>query len=560
MENQRRLESELSQARRQLEALFAHSSDLIFFVDAEGRMFEVNSAAGPMLRYSEAELLQMSYLDLVPEVNREELMQRFSNVLQGNAEQFETQLLDVDGQLVDVEVWGIPLVDQGAVVGVFGAARDISARKQIEATMREMAFHDDLTGLPNMRAMRQHVDELKRAELPFALIVLDIDRFKSVNDRWGHRAGDLLLQAVASRLGARLPDNARLFRYGGDELIGVLQSPDESEAIAFAEDLQGRFDEPFVARGTVLSLSASIGLAWFPADGVDLDVLFSRADNAMYAAKRSGRNTLTLARSLDRGRIEDQLDLELDFLEALRNGELTVAFQPVMTVDTGVLHGVETLARWHHPRFGDVSPEVFIPLAEECGLIVELGVFVLERACMQVARWRDEGLGDVRVSVNTSIHQYVHDDFPSTLQRVLRRYDVDPRRFVLEITESATAETSVVSSQLARLADLGVEIAIDDFGTGYSSLRYLREFPLDYLKIDRSFLSEKETSDVDRNLISTIIGLGHALGLRVVAEGVESGSQLAFLREQGAEFAQGTYFSGAMPGDALGSWLAQRDA
>ncbi|MGK0716153.1 putative bifunctional diguanylate cyclase/phosphodiesterase [Leucobacter sp. W1153] len=682
MVKKKQLEVELAYLRGRFEALFAHSPDLNYFIDTSGQVFEISSAAGPILRFTAEQLQQMSYLDLVYEQDRELVEQRFASVLSGEVQRFETRLIDVDGVPIEFEILAIPVQEGGELVGAFGVARDISRRKdverqllaseqryralfddnvdavltydtegrfvainhatevmmgydadeligqpflpyivpamreytieqfmsvkqgdpvqyetamfnragevvdlhitvipimvdgemqgihcvgkditkrkQLEAALNDMAYHDYLTGLPNQRSMNRHLAELMAAHLPFALYMLDLDRFKSVNDSWGHETGDLLLKSVTKRLAARIPQNARLFRYGGDEMVAVLQSAEESEVMRFAEQLQELFEESFVIKDHEVVASASIGIATFPEDGDLIDTIFRKADNAMYFAKQHGRNTHAVYRAIAREGEEQLLQLEIELRGALRAGEMSVRYQPQVNLKTGALHGIEALLRWDSPRLGPITPEDFIPIAEESGIIVELGTWVLDTACAQLADWRERGLGRLKVSVNVSIHQFYHDDFLVTLRRTLEKYAVDPTQLVLEITESIASNADLVVTQLIELKKIGVEVAIDDFGTGYSSLQYLKNYPIDYMKIDRTFLEEMETSQADRDLIATIITLAHNLGLQTVAEGAETEAHIEFLRAHESEFAQGFYFSGPLTAAQFERWIAER--
>lgn len=684
MGKKKRLEAELVRVRSRLESLFEHSPDLNYFIDPSGRVFEIGSAVGPALRYSAEQLAGMTYLDLIAEPEREAVQARFASVLRGSVERFETSLIDIDGAANEFEVLAIPVEERGEIVGAFGVARDISARKQIErrlqvseqryralfddnvdavltfdlegrfvavngatermmgyradellgrpflpyivpgqrphtaeqysrvmlgesvqyetamynsagtvvdlhitvipisidgemqgvhcvgkditernrleTALRDMAYHDYLTGLPNQRAMHRHLEDLIAGQRPHAVLMVDLDRFKSVNDSWGHEIGDLLLRAVTRRLGASLPEQARLFRYGGDELVAVLQADAEAEVVRFAEHLRERFAESFVIRDHEVVMTASIGIACYPEDGEEIDTVFKKADNAMYFAKQRGRNTFAIYHAIARDGGDQHLQLEIELRGALRKGELSVVYQPQIDLATGELHGVEALMRWDSPRLGSVAPMDFIPIAEESGLIVELGAWVLETACAQVAAWRAQGLGRLRVSVNTSIHQFDHAGFIPGLRRALARHDVDPSQLVLEITESVASNADVVVAQLIELKKIGVKVAIDDFGTGYSSLQYLKDYPVDYLKIDRSFLEQMESQQTDRDLVATIITLAHNLGLATVAEGAETEVQMQFLREHRSDFAQGFYYSEPLTPSEFEGWIVAHAA
>ncbi len=558
MTSKRELETELAHLRDRVTSLFKYSPDLIYVVDREGKLFEINSAAGPMLRYSPEQLQELSYADLFVPDERDGVMQRFARVMSGEVEQFEARLSDVDGVPHDFEVLAIPVVEHGEIVGAFGTARDISERARLQAELHHMAFTDHLTGMPNQRAMQQHLDELLAAGAPFALLLLDLDRFKAINDHLGHAAGDLLLRSVTLRLQVGMPAHARLFRYGGDELVIVLQADSEAQVLRFAEYVRQCFVEPFVLKDKDVTVSTSVGIATYPEDGSHVDTLFTKADNAMYFSKAHGRNTFTMYRAIEREGDEQRLQLELELRSALRAGELSVWFQPQVDLHTGELGGFEALMRWESPRLGLVDPADFIPIAEESGIIVELGAWVLEHACKQLAVWQRQGHGNVGLSVNVSIHQFYHPGYVESVQRTLAKYAVEPSQIMLELTESIASNADVVVAQLRALKQLGVLVAIDDFGTGYSSLQVLRRFPLDYIKIDRSFVAGIAEDEGDRKLVATIISLAHNLGLKTTAEGVETEAQLECLRECGADLAQGHYFAEALDATTASEWITAR--
>ncbi len=554
------VERQLQASEQRYRALFEDNIDAVLTFDLDGRFVAVNHATERMTGYEASALIGRSFLPfIVPEL-QEYTFEQFSRVREGKSVQYETAMYNSAGEVVDLHITVIPVTIDGQLDGVHCIGKDITQRNRLEAALNEMAYHDHLTGLPNQRAMQRELDELQAARTPYAVLILDLDRFKSVNDSWGHEVGDLLLRAVTNRLSTGLPEHARLFRYGGDELVAVLRTADESAMVQFAEQLQSRFNDPFVILDHEVVMSSSIGIACFPQDGDSAETIFRKADNAMYFAKQHGRNTFAVYHDVATPQSDQLLKLELELRGALRKGELSVVYQPQIDLRTGELHGLEALARWQSPAFGAVAPLDFIPIAEESGLIVEMGTWVLESACAQLAEWRDRGLGKLRVAVNTSIHQLDHEDFVPIVQRLLETYRLDPSQIVIEITESIASNADVIVARLSRLKELGIRIAIDDFGTGYSSLQYLKDYPVDYLKIDRSFLEKMEQNQADRDLVSTIITLAHNLGLATVAEGAETAVQMAFLREHESDFAQGLFYSEPLSAGDFERWLAERSS
>lgn len=554
----RRLKAELASMRRRFEALFAHSPDMIFFLDPQGRIFEANTKAEPLLRYPRETLFTKNYLDMVLEDDIAEAQQHFARVLAGGVERFETRLKDVDGVPGYFEIFAFPIIEKSAVVGVFGFARDIRKQKALEAQLHEMAYHDYLTGLPNQRALLEHVDAALARDEPVTLLMIDIDRFKAVNDARGHQAGDALLIEVARRLEADRPAHVRLFRYGGDEFIAVMRTDEPHAALDLATALQAKFEEPFEVDEHRLRMTVSIGIAMSPDDGGTLDELLIKADNAMYFSKRHGRNTTMLYGQINEDDEARSTHLEIELRSALRAGQIYAVYQPQVRLATGGVFGVEALMRWRHPVLGEIGPNEFIPIAEDSGLIVELGSWMLQHVFEQSVRWSEASFGPVRVSVNLSMHQFSHGELLATVHHLLRRTGADPRNIVLEITESVSAEPEVVTSQLRELRRLGFQLAIDDFGTGYSSMRRLIDYPLDFLKIDRSFIINIHTGRTDRALVSAVTAFAHGIGLRVVAEGVENEDQLQVLRECHADIAQGYYFAKPLSLEAVETWLAEQ--
>jgi diguanylate cyclase (GGDEF)-like protein/PAS domain S-box-containing protein len=434
---------------------------------------------------------------------------------------------------------------------------DISELKQTQARIEHQAFHDPLTGLPNRLLFKDRLDQaLKRAQRAgerFAMLYLDLDRFKNVNDSLDHMLGDRLLRTVAERLKATTRSSDTFARLGGDEFV-VLMSPIRAPADMFAtaDRVLGAFNEPFVVNEREIYLTVSIGISVYPDDGEDAVTLVRNADLAMYHAKRQGGDAFQLFSSEMYDEVVHRVQLETHLRRALNLGQLRLCYQPVVDASTGVLSGAEALLRWDHPDLGAVSPEKFIPLAEETGLICTIGTWVLEQACRQARAWRQRGLGDVHTSVNVSARQLVSSAFPNTLRRILREAGISGDALTLEITENTLMSASGQAvAMLRELKDTGVCISIDDFGTGYSSLSYLKRFPIDALKIDRSFVVDLPHDKESVAIARSILALARNLGLQVLAEGVETRSQLEFLTAEGCDRIQGFYFSRPVPADQI---------
>ncbi len=434
-------------------------------------------------------------------------------------------------------------------VGVFS---DISAIKQSQEQLNHLAHHDPLTDLPNrllFSARLSHaIEHARRSQTHVAVLYLDLDRFKNVNDTLGHPVGDQLLQMVAWRMREHLRECDTVARLGGDEFVVTLDRvEDASEVTAVAQKLLDVFDEPFVVADNELHLGASIGIAMFPEDGNDMATLLKNADAAMYLSKEEGRNTFRFYTTELSASAEERFHLEVGLRHALDRGEFCVFYQPLVDMSSGSIVAAEALLRWRHPEYGLVAPDRFIPLAEDTGLIVPIGEWVLREACQQFVSWRKQGLGLKRVSVNISGVQVQRGDLVGTVQRIVRETGIESGCLELEITESQLMkEPEQATATLDGLQALGVELAIDDFGTGYSSLGYLKRFPLDNLKVDKSFVHDIATDANDAAIVRAVIALAENLQLRVTAEGVETEAQKDFLLTHGCKLAQGWLFGRPM--------------
>jgi len=424
-------------------------------------------------------------------------------------------------------------------------------RSRLQAQLIDHAYHDSLTGLPNRRLARDRIaSSIKRAARTrqgLAVLWIDLDRFKQINDQYGHPVGDAVLQQTAQRLTERLRSSDTLARMGGDEFMALIEGTTSREgAEALAEDLLEVLALPMQVDELELSITASIGISIYPEDGETGDSLAQHADQAMYAAKFGCCGVLTFSPEMDREPAERR-ELEAELAFALENEGFTVAYQPLCLPD-GVLKGFEALLRFNSPRLGNVPPCDFIPVCEETQLIVPLGEWVLREVCRQSREWQEAGLPGASIAVNISALQFARDDFADTVAQILAETGHPPAMLVLELTESIVMHDFAESArQMERLKRLGVRIAIDDFGTGYSSLSYLHRLPIDVLKIDRSFIENLNEPEGTGPIVEAVLSMAHTLGLRVVAEGVETAAQLDKLRQGGCDIIQGYFFSRPVP-------------
>ncbi len=454
--------------------------------------------------------------------------------------------------------------DDAGTLQLRGTVQDVTAARQAEAHIQYLAHYDALTGLPNraswLAQAHTALRTAQRHEHALAVLFLDLDHFKTVNDSLGHPVGDRLLQTIARRLSACLREEDVLARVGGDEFVTLLPrltQPDDAATVA--RKMLEALTHPVRIDGHDLNLSVSIGIAVHPADGSDIDTLLKHADTAMYSAKEAGRDTYQFFTPEMNVRAFERLMLESALRRAVERNELTLHYQPQVDATSGHVSGCEALVRWRHPELGMVPPAHFIPVAEASGLIVALGQWVLREACRQQVRWRQAGRPPLTVAVNISALQFRKTGFTDTVAAILRETGADARHIELEITESALMQPSPeLHGQLQRLREMGLTLALDDFGTGYSSLAYLKRLPISRLKIDRSFVRDLPGDVEDAAITAATLSLARDLGLEVVAEGVETQAQYDYLRARGCALVQGFLFSTALPADELMAWIEAR--
>jgi diguanylate cyclase (GGDEF)-like protein len=491
---------------------------------------------------------------IVPERHRRSYAAAVNRILTGSPEipvvsgPLEMIAMHADGREFPVEVSVAALHLQGGMA--FGSfVRDISDRKRMEARLLERGLTDELTALPNRALLGDRLDRalsrLARSGSSLAVISVDVDRFKVVNDSLGHAAGDLLLRAIAVRFHAAIRPTDTVARFGGDEFVVICEDVDEVQALGLARRLLDALERPIELMNHRIHAGASMGIVLTQDPARAADDLLRDADAAMYRAKRNGGGRAELFDAATRIRALARLEMEADLRDAIDGGELHVEFQPILRLDPPGAHGVEALVRWNHAMRGRTAPSDFIPVAEETGLIVPLGAFVLDTACRQLAAWDAEGLEGLSVAVNLSGRQLAEAGIVDVVRNAVCAAGIEPGRLCLEITESVLMEdTTAAVTILGRLHELGVNLAVDDFGTGYSSLVYLRRFPVQQLKLDTVFISGLGRSREDTTIVKTVIDLAHALGLEAVAEGVETQEQLTALRAMGCDLGQGYLCSG----------------
>lgn len=548
----------LEAAQRDFELFFNLIPDLACIVSKDGYFKKVNKAWETTLGYTLEEVLRTPMLEFIHPDDLENTLKEIAR--QGptyRTKHFINRYRHKNGTYRWFD-WTTTFTRDDATR--FGVARDITDQRLAEGKAREMARqitysaqHDFLTGLPNRMLLNERVSLAislaERHEKKAALMFLDLDGFKHINDSLGHPTGDKLLQSIAARLRDCVHDTDTVSRQGGDEFVVLLSEVDHAEDVAAtARRVLRAVAEPHFVDGHELYVTTSIGVSVYPEDGLDAETLIKNADTAMYQAKENGRESCKFFTAEMNIRAVARQSIEESLRRALERREFVVHYQPRIDLRTGAITGAEALLRWTHPIRGPVSPAQFIPVAEDCGLIRPIGRWVLREACRQAQQWANAGLPRLTMAVNISALEFRNQNFLEGVLGILKETGLDPRLLELELTESVLMKhTSATESILKSLRSTGVQISVDDFGTGYSSLSYLRKFPIDALKIDQSFVGQITTAADETTIVTAVIGMGRSLRLRVIAEGVETQEELAFLQAHHCDEAQGYYFSPPLP-------------
>jgi len=547
-------------------AVLAAIPDTFFRLSPEGVYLDYEQGHAPAAVFNEQACAGRHVSDVLPQPIAERLMAQLEAVLSTQSIRSVDYELERDGAVHHFEA---RLVNTGAGA-VLGLVRDISERKRTEEQIRRLAYCDSLTGIPNRQAFLETLErELARSRQygnKFAVLFMDLDSFKRINDTLGHDIGDLLLKVVSERLRETIrpsdmvsrSEHANLARLGGDEftiLIPDLECVDD--ALNVAHRVRDAMRRSFLLDGHEIFVTASIGISLYPEDGEDCTSLLKYADTAMYHAKNCGKNNAKLYSSALTTQIMSHVKLEVGLRKALQNNELYLLYQPQFDVPTARIVGVEALVRWRHPELGVIPPNDFIPLAEETGLIVPIGAWVLHTACHQARAWQRQCHRALRVAVNLSARQFKDEGLAQTVLAVLHDTGLDPRMLELELTEGTLMDDALATmATLEQLRGIGVYLSIDDFGTGYSSMNYLKRFDVRALKIDKSFISGLPQDSENAAITRAIIAMAHGLKLAVVAEGVETGEQLALLQQYGCDLAQGYLLGRPSPEHAITEMLA----
>jgi diguanylate cyclase (GGDEF)-like protein/PAS domain S-box-containing protein len=559
-------EQRLRESEERYRMLFNNTMDAILIVDLTGRILDINDPAIRQYGYTRDVMLQMHITEIDTPQDSVNVPARLALVNSQGQAKFEAQHRNAQGRIFPVEVRATKVLLDGQTA-FFGLCRDVSAEKKAQERIEYLAFHDELTGLPNrvqgQYQLQQALTRASRHHEQMALLYLDLDQFKHVNDTYGHAVGDQLLKDLAERLRAQLQAGDILCRLSADEFMLVLpvdvDGGDPVTSVArICERLLASIAVPFDIQGYQIHVSSSIGVAIYPADGTDGETLMRNSDQALFAAKRAGRQTYYLFEP----RLNDELHHFIQTRDALRAAlerqELIVHYQPQLDLSTGRVVGVEALVRWRRPGVGLVMPSGFIAVAEESGLIVPLGRWVLAEACRQAAAWRQAGWPDLVVAVNLSAVQFRQQQVVEDVRAALAESGLAPNGLDLELTESLLYREESVPATLLDWKDRGIQISIDDFGTGYSSLAYLKRFKVDKIKIDRSFVVSLVSNAEDRAIVEAIIQIAHGLNIRILAEGIERTEQAKQLSAMGCDEVQGYLYAPPLSAAELTRWLEDR--
>jgi len=566
-------EVELGQAemetQQRFRSLVQNSSDVITVVDATGTIQYQTPSVAQVFGYDADDLLGTDLATLVhPDDVRNVQRTLLATGLTSGSELIECRVRHSDGTYRHVETAVSARLDDPLVGGMIMNTRDITERKELEEQLAHQAFHDSLTGLANRALFRNRVEHalhrMRRMQNPIAVLLFDLDGFKNVNDSLGHAFGDAFLSAVSDRLQALLRPSDTPCRLGGDEFAVLIEDLNDGiDATLVAERILDSLRQPFMVEGKEVVTTASLGITIAESTSRDADDLLRNADVAMYTAKSRGRNRCELFKPSMHKAMLDRLDLEADLRRAMERGEFVLHYQPTVSLASGWISGMEALVRWNSPERGMVPPGMFISVAEDTGLIVPLGAWVLEEACRQAVAWKQEFGSDAprTMSVNLSARQLQDDNLVASVSKILYESGIRPEHVVLEITESAIMhDADKMTARLHELKALGVRLAIDDFGTGYSSMSYLCSFPIDILKIDRSFVHGVGDEPQKMGIVRTIVELGRILDLQTVAEGIELDEEWQQLRELECDLGQGFWFARPLSVDQAVELLSKQAA
>lgn len=546
----------LIKSEQRYRSIVDHNLDGIITVNLKGAILEVNPAGNQLTGFKEKQLTNRSIFDLIREQDIPDFRTLFNITKNGYpSESLDIHFVHRKGHNLSIHLKTVPIVINTEIEGIYVIIKDISEQAEKAETIRYMAFHDQLTGLLNRRALLGDLDKYiidsKRNGVEFALLSIDLDRFKYLNDTLGHIVGDEILKKVADRLCEFRHKNYSVYRQGGDEFIILLPNADRNKARRFAQSILAKFTSSFYLHSKEYYITPSIGVSLYPNDGNKAEDLIKNADEALFRVKEKGKAHFQFYRSEMNSIINNVVELETFLRKAIDRNELSLYYQPQIDLKTMKITSYEALLRWNNQELGFISPAEFIPLAEDTGLIIPIGTWVIETACKQIKHWVDKGNTDFKIAINISPKQFQQHSLLKIIQEAIEKHEINPICLEIEITEGAMQDTKDTAPILSGLKDLGVSISVDDFGTGYSSLSYIKQFPIDVLKIDKSFVDDLHLNEKDAAITTTIIHLGRSLGMEVIAEGVENEQQAQFLLKANCHKAQGFLYSRPLPAEEI---------
>ncbi|WP_144509444.1 GGDEF domain-containing phosphodiesterase [Bacillus sp. FJAT-22090] len=537
-------------------SLLDHNTDSVFLVDEKGIIHYANTVALKVLGYELEKLIQQPIEQFIEDKSLGNFQLMMKQTLSGYPVEMQNCLFrHANGHYLHIYLKAIPVNTQDNVKEFHLVIRDMTTYAEEKEQIYYLAYHDHLTGLWNRRALKEHLRDIlvaaNNASSEIAIMRIDLDRFKLINESLGYNYGDELLKKIADRLSLFINKSCNLYRQSGDEFVFILKSKTREETSLFAESMLSELSKPIYLDHQEYFVTASIGISMYPFDGKNLDELLIKADQALYVAKDRGRAHYRYFQEEMNLSFPNEALMESHLRRAIEKEELSIHYQPQVNLITGEINSFEALLRWNNRKFGYVSPMQFIPLAEESGMIMRIGDWVLEEVCKQLAYWQKKGYRPVRIAVNISPKQFKQENFAVNIREKINKYGISPCSLEVEITESAMTDMQDTLTMLKELKDIGVVISIDDFGTGYSSLSYLKKYPIDIIKIDQSFIKDMELDEKNAAIATTIIQLAHSLGMEVIAEGVEKDQQVEMLKSANCQKAQGYYFSRPVPIDDI---------
>lgn len=542
---------QINRSKQSYRSVIDHNIDGILQIDLTGKIIDSNPAIQKITGYTKKQINHRSFYHLVPDSDIPVYKDLIERTKKGESlESIDCRFIHRNGHYMLLQFKTIPIVIDLNIHGIFLILRDISEQAKNVETIKFMAFHDQLTGLLNRRALLNDlgsfITRAKETNSEVAILSIDIDRFKYINDTLGHLVGDELLKKIADRLVELQPINGCVYRQGGDEFIFVLENTSRQEVAQFANRILKRFTEAFYLETNEYYISPSIGISMFPDNGTDEEMLLKNADEALFQVKEQGRAHYQFYRYEMNATNANFVEIASYLHKAIERDELMLYFQPQINLRTKEINSFEVLLRWYNPALGYVSPGDFIPLAEDTGLIIPIGKWVIQQTCKQIKRWNDKGFHHFRFAINISPRQF-QPSLINIIKKEIDYFQIDASNLEIEITEGVMKDMEEAIPILNEIKKLGIVISVDDFGTGYSSLNYLKRFPIDVLKIDRSFIKDVVNNQKDAAVTTTIIHLGRSLGMEVIAEGVEYKHQADFLKENYCHKAQGYYFAKPLP-------------